>query len=63
MAQKYGISPAQICIRYLLQKDLLPLPKSTHQKRITENAEVGFTILEADMKILDAITRDFRRSE
>jgi diketogulonate reductase-like aldo/keto reductase len=63
MAQKYGVSPAQICIRYLLQKDLLPLPKSTHQKRITENAEVGFTIRDDDMKTLNAITRDFRRGE
>jgi diketogulonate reductase-like aldo/keto reductase len=61
MALTYGVSPAQICIRYLLQKDLLPLPKSTHPGRITENAAVGFTIQNADMKILDVIIPDFRR--
>ncbi len=55
VAKQYGVSVAQICIRYLLQKDLLPLPKSTHSNRIAENAEVGFTINEVDMKMLDAM--------
>jgi diketogulonate reductase-like aldo/keto reductase len=62
MAVKYSVTPAQICIRYLLQKDLLPLPKSTHPQRITENADVGFIIRDEDMKTLDQITQDFRRS-
>jgi len=60
LAKKYGVSAAQVCIRYLLQKDLLPLPKSTHANRIAENAEVGFTIREETMKTLDAIRQDFR---
>ena len=55
VARHYGVSPAQICICYLLHKDLLPLPKSTHANRIAENAEVGFTINEVDMKMLDAM--------
>ncbi|MGA2822908.1 MAG: aldo/keto reductase [Bacteroidales bacterium] len=58
VAKQYGASPAQVCIRYLLQKDLLPLPKSTHPNRIAENAEVGFTIRETDMKSLDSIHQD-----
>jgi len=61
MAQKYGVSPARICIRYLLQKDLLPLPKSTHPERIAENAELEFTIRDEDMRTLDAMIPDFRR--
>jgi len=60
VAKQYSISGAQICLRYLLQKDLLPLPKSTHASRIVENADVGFTISEADMKTLDTINQDFR---
>jgi len=60
VAKKYNVSPAQVCIRYLLQKNLLPLPKSTHANRIAENAEVGFTIREETMKTLDAIRQDFR---
>jgi diketogulonate reductase-like aldo/keto reductase len=60
VAKKYGVSAAQVCIRYLLQKDLLPLPKSTHPERIAENAEVGFNIRKEDMRTLDAIRQDFR---
>jgi len=55
IAKKYKVSVAQICLRYLLQKELLPLPKSTHAKRIAENSEVEFIISEADMKTLDAV--------
>lgn len=60
VAKQYSVSVAQVCIRYLLQKDLLPLPKSTHANRIAENANVGFTIREADMNILDSIRQDLR---
>jgi len=60
VAKQYSVSVAQVCIRYLLQKDLLPLPKSTHANRIAENAEVGFTIREETIKTLDAIRQDFR---
>jgi diketogulonate reductase-like aldo/keto reductase len=35
---------------------MLPLPKSTHANRIAENAEMGFILSVADMKILDAIS-------
>jgi diketogulonate reductase-like aldo/keto reductase len=56
MAKQYGVSPAQVCIRYLLQKELLPLPKSTHESRIAENTAVEFVIREDDMKKLDAIS-------
>lgn len=52
-AKKYNVSVAQVCIRYLLQKDLLPLPKSTHASRIEENAKVEFTIGQEDMMVLD----------
>jgi diketogulonate reductase-like aldo/keto reductase len=56
VAKKYSVSIAQVCIRYLLQKDLLPLPKSTHINRIAENAEMEFIISEADMKTLDKMS-------
>ena len=60
VAKKYNVSPAQVCIRYLLQKELLPLPKSTHANWIAENADVGFIIREDDIEILDSIRQDFR---
>lgn len=53
IAEKYGKTVPQICIRYLLQRDVLPLPKSTHEKFIIQNADVDFTISEKDMEFLD----------
>ncbi len=61
MAKKYNVSPAQICIRYCLEKDTAPLPKSTHLDRIIMNKEVDFTIKPEDMAVLDTIKGDPRR--
>lgn len=56
MAQKYSKTVAQICIRWVLQHGLLPLPKSITESRIIENTEVfDFEIKEEDMAIIDAI--------
>ena len=56
VAERYGKSIAQICIRYVLQKEVGPLPKSTHAERIRENADVDFEIGEDDMALLDALS-------
>lgn len=56
LAHRYGKSVAQICIRYVLQKGIAPLPKSTHQERIRQNADVDFEISSDDMATLDTLT-------
>lgn len=61
MAKKYRKSTAQICIRYLLQKGTAPLPKTTKEHRMIENANLDFEIKEEDMKFLDTIKGDPRR--
>ncbi|PSL40090.1 diketogulonate reductase-like aldo/keto reductase [Planomicrobium soli] len=55
MAEKYGVTPAQLCIRYCLDRETLPLPKSTNESRIIENSQLNFTISPEDVKALDAI--------
>jgi diketogulonate reductase-like aldo/keto reductase len=55
IAEKYGRSVAQVSIRYLLQKDVLPLPKSTTPARIVENADVDFELAPEDVAALDAL--------
>lgn len=56
LSQKYGKSVAQICIRWCLQHNTLPLPKSVKESRIIENSDVfNFKIDEEDMKIMDSI--------
>lgn len=63
IAEKYEVAPAQICIRYLLQKGMAPIPKSVHEDRIIQNTEVDFVIKEEDMEVLDNVKGDPRRWE
>ncbi len=56
MAAKYGRSTAQICLRWCMQHDALPIPKSVNLHRIEENFKVmDFCIEESDMQRIDGI--------
>ena len=55
IAVQYDRTVAQVCIRYALQHDLLPLPKTTTPSRILENADVDFVISDDDMAYLDGL--------
>ncbi|PZE89070.1 aldo/keto reductase [Curtobacterium sp. MCLR17_039] len=55
IAAKYDKTVAQVAIRYLLEKDVLPLPKSTTPSRIAENADVDFVLAAEDVAALDAL--------
>lgn len=52
MAEKYGVSVPQLCIRYVLQLGLLPLPKTANPDHMKSNAAVDFEISDADMEAL-----------
>ena len=53
LAEKYGKSIAQICIRWSLQRGYLPLPKSVTPTRIKENTEVfNFELETADVQLI-----------
>lgn len=53
IAQKYGKTIAQICIRWSLQMGFLPLPKSVTESRIKENAAVfDFELSEDDVRTI-----------
>ena len=54
MAQKYGVTVAQLCIRYCLQLGTLPLPKTANPAHMKENAQVDFVIADKDMETLKA---------
>ncbi len=56
IAAKYHKSAAQLCIRWCLQNDILPLPKSVTPSRIVENADVfDFEITQEDMEIINGM--------
>ncbi|KAJ6131431.1 hypothetical protein N7523_001891 [Penicillium sp. IBT 18751x] len=53
LAQKHGKTPAQILIRWSLQKGYVPLPKSVTESRILENSQVfDFKLSDEDMASL-----------
>lgn len=54
IATKYNKSVAQLCIRWCLQNDVLPLPKSVTPSRIAENTQVfDFKISIEDMQAIN----------
>ena len=56
IAEKYGVSVAQLCIRWCLQNDVIPLPKSVTPNRIQQNIDVfGFEIGAEDMAVINAM--------
>lgn len=58
IAKGYGKSVAQLCIRWCLQNETLPLPKSVTDSRIRENLEVfDFEITPEDMAKINAMPK------
>lgn len=57
LAEKYGKSIAQICVRWSLQRGYLPLPKSVTPSRIEENLKVfDFELEESDVALIAGLT-------
>jgi diketogulonate reductase-like aldo/keto reductase len=52
IAEKYDVSVPQLSIRYDIQLDLLPLPKTANPAHMKNNADVDFVISEEDMEFL-----------
>lgn len=61
LAEKYNKTPAQILIRYTLEHDCIPLPKSIKKDRMLENSAVDFTLEKQDVIRLDQLEEDPRR--
>jgi diketogulonate reductase-like aldo/keto reductase len=56
IAGRYGVSVARLCIRWCLQNDVLPLPKSVTPQRIIENTEAfNFTLSDVDMQAINSL--------
>jgi diketogulonate reductase-like aldo/keto reductase len=56
IAEKYDVSVPQLCIRYILQLDLLALPKTANPDHMKSNADVDFEISAEDMDALKSLT-------
>ena len=57
IADKYKKSVAQLSLRWIIQKGIVPLPKSVTPERIKSNLEVfDFEISEQDVDRIDKLT-------
>lgn len=57
VAAHYGVTLAQLCVRYCLELGLLPLPKTANAAHMANNADVDFAISPEDMEVLKAAKR------
>ena len=56
---KYGKSTAQVMLRWLIQRGIVVIPKSTHYERMVENLDVfDFTLSEEDMDKIAALDKE-----
>ena len=56
LAEKYQVSVAQICLRYAVQRGVVPLPKTSSAERMKENQNIfGFALSIEDMYRLETM--------
>ena len=56
IGDKYGKSVAQVALRFLLQSDVVVIPKSTHVERMEENFQVfDFNLTTEEMAKIEAL--------
>ena len=56
VAKKHNVTASQVCLRWDLQRGILPLPKSVHADRIRENADIfSFELDEEDFALIASI--------
>ena len=58
IAAKYGKTPAQVLLRFLIQSDVAVIPKSVHEERIKENIDIfDFELTADEMEKLKALDK------
>ena len=58
LAETYDRSPAQVILRWALDRDVVALPRSSSPEHVRANAALDFSITEADRRRLDDRDRD-----
>ncbi|MDQ4069655.1 MAG: aldo/keto reductase [Actinomycetota bacterium] len=62
VGERYGVTPAQVVIRWHLDHGIVVIPKSARPERIATNYDVfGFSLDEEDMRRVDGLSRAVRR--
>jgi len=59
IASKHNRTVAQVILRFLIQSDIIVIPKSTHKERMVENINVfDFSLSEEVMRIIEAMDKN-----
>ncbi|MBN9026642.1 MULTISPECIES: aldo/keto reductase [Kaistia] len=62
IAGRFGRTPAQVVLRWQIQKGCVAIPKSAHAARIRQNLDIeGFELPEADIAAIDALKTEGSR--
>ena len=56
LATQHHKSAAQVVLRWLMQRDIITLVKSTHMERMKENFDIfDFTLMQKDLEEISAL--------
>ena len=61
IGEKYGKTPVQVSLRWVLQKGVIAIPKSVHRERIFSNKDIyDFELSAEDMQVIAGLDRGYR---
>jgi diketogulonate reductase-like aldo/keto reductase len=61
IGEKYGKTPVQVSLRWILQKGVIAIPKSVHRERIFSNKNIyDFELSAEDMQMIAGLDRGYR---
>jgi len=61
IGKQYGKSPAQVCIRYQIERGAIVIPKSVNPDRIEQNADIwDFSLSSKDMDQISKLNKNWR---
>ncbi len=63
IAAQVGKTPAQVCLRWNVQRGVAVVPKSTRSERLAENLDVNFELSDAQMQDIAKLDRNHRYND
>lgn len=61
IANKHNKTPAQVCLRWLCQKGISSIPKTSSIERLKENIDIfDFSLDDSDIRKIDSLNKNMR---